>query len=50
MDWLESHEVVLDCKGKMLYFIDDSGHKRILVGTKRGVSLRFISTIAKEKS
>jgi hypothetical protein len=50
MDWLESHEVVLDCKGKMIYFIDDSRHKRILAGTNRGVSLRFISMMQLKKS
>jgi hypothetical protein len=37
MDWLEAHEVVLDCKGKIIYFIDDLGHKIILIGTNRGV-------------
>jgi len=37
MDWLESHKAVLDCKEKNLYFIDDLGHKRNLVGMNRGL-------------
>jgi hypothetical protein len=49
MDWLESHEAVLDCKEKNLYFIDDLGHKRILVGMNRGVLLRFISMLQLKK-
>lgn len=42
MDWLESHEAMLDCKEYKLYFIDDLGHKIILVGMNKGVPLRFI--------
>ena len=50
MDWLETHSAMLDCKEKKLIFIDDFGHKRILIGTRRGVSLRFISTLQLKKS
>jgi hypothetical protein len=49
MDWLESHEAVLDYKGNIIYFIDDLGHKRALVGTKRGVSLRFVLALELKK-
>jgi hypothetical protein len=50
MDWLEAHEAVLDCKGKVLHFIDDSEHNQILVGAKRGVLLRFISVLQLKRS
>ena len=50
MDWLETHSVVLDWKEKNILFIDDFRHKRILIGTKRGVSLRFISALQLKKS
>jgi microsomal dipeptidase-like Zn-dependent dipeptidase len=39
MDWLETHEEVLDCKNKKFYCVDDTGHKIILVGKNQGVSL-----------
>jgi hypothetical protein len=45
MDWSENHEVILDCKNKKLYFVDDVGHKRNLVGKNIRVSLRFISAL-----
>ena len=41
---------MLDCKEKKLIFIDDFGYKRILIGTKRGVSLRFILALQLKKS
>ena len=50
MDWLETHSAMLDCKEKKLIFIDDFGYKRILIGTKRGVSLRFILALQLKKS
>jgi hypothetical protein len=49
MDWLESHEAILDCKNKNIYFIDNVIHKIILVGMNRGVSLRFISSLHLKK-
>ena len=45
MDWLESHEVILNCKMKWLSLIDDEGHSRVIVGRNQGVSLRFISSL-----
>jgi hypothetical protein len=50
MDWLESHESILDCKNKKLYFIDDIGYKRVLVRMNRRVSIRFISLLHLKKS
>jgi hypothetical protein len=50
MDWLENHEAMLDCKNKRLYFTNDAGHKRTLVGKNRGVSLRFISYLQLKRS
>ena len=41
MDWLESHEVVLDCKGMLLFYRWLRTQKNLVV-TKRGVSLSFI--------
>jgi hypothetical protein len=32
MDWLESHEAILNCKMKWLSLVDDEGHKRMIVG------------------
>ena len=34
----------------MIIFIDDVGYNKILEGTKRGISLRFISTFQLKKS
>ena len=50
MDWLEDHEAMLDCKDKKLIVINDLRYKRILVGTKRVISLRFISALKLKKS
>jgi hypothetical protein len=49
MDWLETHEALLDYKNKKLYFVDDVGHKRILVGKNQGVSLIYNILATKEK-
>jgi hypothetical protein len=38
MDWLEIHDVILHCKAKNVYFIDDEGNERNLVGMNKGVS------------
>ena len=45
MDWLESHEAVLNCKTKRLSLVDDEGQRRVIVGRNQGVSLRFISSL-----
>jgi hypothetical protein len=50
MDWLENHGVVLDCKNKKIYFIDDSRHKITLMNKNRRVTLRFISTLQLNRS
>jgi hypothetical protein len=32
MDWLESHDVILNCKTKQLSLTDDEGQRRVIVG------------------
>jgi hypothetical protein len=32
MDWLESHEVILNCKMKWLSLVDDEGQRRVIIG------------------
>ena len=50
MDWLESHEAILNCKTKQLSLVDDEGQRRVIVGRNKGVSLRFISSLKLWKS
>jgi hypothetical protein len=50
MDWLESHEAILNCKMKQLSLVDDEGKRRVIVGQNQGVSLRFISSLQLWKS
>jgi hypothetical protein len=50
MDWLELHDVIINCKTKRLSLIDDVGHRRVIVGRNQGVSLRFISSLQLQKS
>jgi hypothetical protein len=50
MDWLESHEAILNCKMKWLSLVDDEGQRRVIVGQNQGVSLRFISSLQLRKS
>jgi hypothetical protein len=50
MDWLESHEAILNCKTKRLSLVDDEGQRRVIVGRKQEVSLRFISSLQLRKS
>jgi hypothetical protein len=45
MDWLESHEAILNCKTKWLSLVDDEGQRHVIVGQNQGVSLRFISSL-----
>jgi hypothetical protein len=45
MDWLESHEVILNCKKKRLSLVNDEGHRHVIIGQNQGVSLRFISSL-----
>ena len=50
MDWLESHDVILNYKMKQLSLMDDLGESIVMVGRNQGVSLRFISSIQLQKS
>jgi hypothetical protein len=50
MDWLESHEAILNCKTKWLSLVDDEGQRHVIVGWNQGVSLRFISSLQLQKS
>ena len=45
MDWLESHEAILNCKTKRLSLVDDEGQRWVIVGWNQGVSLRFVSSL-----
>jgi hypothetical protein len=45
MDWLESHEAILNCKTKWLSLVDDEGQRCVIVGRNQRVSLRFISSL-----
>jgi hypothetical protein len=49
MDWLKSHDVILNCKTKRLILIDDLVQSRVIVGKNQGVSLRFISSLQLHK-
>jgi hypothetical protein len=50
MDWLESHESMLNYKTKRLSLVDDEGQRCVIVGRNQGVSLRFISSLQLWKS
>jgi hypothetical protein len=50
MDWLESHEVILNYKTKWLSLVDDEGQRHVIIGQNQGVSLRFISSLQLRKS
>jgi hypothetical protein len=50
MDWLETHEAILNCKTKRLSLVDDEGQRRVIVGRNQGVSLRFVSSLQLQKS
>jgi hypothetical protein len=50
MDWLESHEAILNRKTKRLSLVDDEGQRRVVVGRNQGVSLRFVSSLQLRKS
>jgi hypothetical protein len=45
MNWLESHEAILNCKMKQLSLIDDERQRRVIVGRNQGVSLRCIYSL-----
>jgi hypothetical protein len=50
MDWLESHDVILNCKMKILSLIDDLGQNRVVVWRNQGVSLIFIFSLQLQKN
>jgi hypothetical protein len=50
MDWLESHEVILNYKMKRLSLVNDEGQRCVIVGWNQGVSLRFISSLQLRES
>jgi hypothetical protein len=50
LEWLESHDVILNCKTKWLILTDDMVQSRVIVGRNQGVSLRFISSLQLQKS
>jgi hypothetical protein len=50
MEWLESHEAILNCKMKRLSLVDDEGQRRVIVGQNQGFSLKFISSLQLRKS
>jgi hypothetical protein len=50
MDWLETHEAILNCKTKRLSLVDDEGQRQLIVGRNQGVSLRFVSSLQLRKS
>jgi hypothetical protein len=37
MDWLESHEAILNCKPKRLSLVDDEGYRQVIVGRNWGL-------------
>ena len=45
MDWLESHQALVDCFSKRLLCVDDEGRPVEIQGVRRKVSLHFISTM-----
>jgi hypothetical protein len=50
MDWLESHEAILNRKTKRWSLVDDEGQRRVIVGRNRGLSLRCVSSLQLQKS
>jgi hypothetical protein len=50
MDWLESHEAILNSKMKWLSLVDDEGQRSVIVGRNQGFSLKFISSFQLRKS
>jgi hypothetical protein len=50
MDWLETHDGILNCKTKRLILVDDEGQRHVMVGRNQGVSLRFVSSLQLRKS
>jgi hypothetical protein len=49
MDWLESHEVILNYNTKQLSLVDDEGQRCVIVGRNQRFFLRFISSLKLRK-
>jgi len=49
MDWLESHEVILNCKTKRLNLFNDKGQRHVIVGQNQGISLSFVTSLYIQK-
>jgi hypothetical protein len=49
MDWLESHEAIINCNTKRLILVNDEGQICVIVGRNQGDSLRFISSLQLRK-
>jgi hypothetical protein len=49
MDWLESHDSILNYKTKWLSLNDNEGYRRVIVGRNQGVYLRFVSSLQLQK-
>jgi hypothetical protein len=49
-NWLESHEVILNCKTKFLRLVNDEGQRHVIAGLNHGVSLTFISFLHLQKN
>jgi hypothetical protein len=43
MDWLESHQAILDCYNKTVLIKNDQGETKVIKGIRRDVTLRLIS-------
>ena len=43
MDWLESHQAILDCYNKTILLKNDQGETIVIKGIRRDVTLRLIS-------
>jgi hypothetical protein len=50
MDWLESHEVILNCKKKWLSLVDDEEQICVIVGRNQEASLRFTTFLWLQKN
>jgi hypothetical protein len=45
MDWLETHQALVDCFTKRVLCVDDKGRPVEIQGVRRKVSLHFISNM-----
>jgi hypothetical protein len=50
MEWWESHDAILNGEMKWLSWIDVEGQRTVIVGRKWGVSMRFTSSLQRQKS